>query len=1144
MDAAQPDHHATVPPVPARKAEANEPADRFATVPPEPTRDGGNDETGGDHYATSNDVGAFDAFATSGDSIQAEIPSDWPKVPGYEIVGELGRGGMGVVYKARQEGLRRTVALKMILSGGHASESELSRFRLEAEAVARLQHPNIVQIYEVSEHDGLPYFSLEYLDGGSLSHQMRGMLQSPRQAAELLVKLADAVHAAHECGIVHRDLKPANILLTKSGEPKITDFGLAKNLEEDMSQTRSGQIMGTPSYMAPEQARGDIEQIGPATDVYALGAIMYEMLTGRTPFVGATLVELLDQVRNEDPPRLRKLQRKLPYDLETICLKCLRKPTEKRYTSARDLADDLRRFLNSEPVRARRTPLWERGVKYVRRRPSVAGLWLALFLFAVAGASWGAATVYRQVRENKLKVNGLELLNELTTEVKNQKGLSWEKADWDKADSLIDRLRTMVETEPALAELDQPSADLQQEVTIAKDKKRNHQERQDEAQQRFGKFLGYSNDARLNQMNSFGLKQQANLRVVRKAVPLGLALYGVTLDSDTPPNVSSPYLTDKQRASILPGCYELLLAWAHATAYPLAGTDEEPLTQADKALLILDRAAKLGLDTKAYHLRRGSYLRVLGKEKEARAELDIANKMLPSTASDNYLVGLELYQATPLLREPTRSQVARQAIEHLQKAVELQNDHYWSNYTLARIFLEGGRWDAAVARLSACIQQQPGFGWAYPLRAHAHSMLGEYELAEADFNYADKKVDDDEIRYSAYVNWGLMHHRHAQLLERNKHDARAAEELARAVNRYQQAIKLVPDQFQAYANLSQVYQQEGKLDEALAMLDKAVAAQRAASLYRTRARLQLRRRDYLAALADLEQAVALGGQGASVARADDHLECGRILYRLRRFDEALKAFDQAKDCHPGDFPRCHRLRAEALFELGKYRESLSALNRYLDDGGAPVGNVFLARGLVHAKMGNYRAAIEDYTVALRADILGDEDDKDDPDAQRRKRISALTYRGWAHLICEAPFLADKDFTEALRFEAKNSDALCGRGNARVLLGDYRAAVTDAEEAVKAGPASPRLYYNAARVFARSIEKIDAARDFSPTQLQLRKLYLHRSLELTRQALDQVPSTQRAAFWRDVIAPDPAMLSLRSNSEFLRLGQSLSVSNGK
>ncbi|HJT77015.1 MAG TPA: serine/threonine-protein kinase, partial [Gemmataceae bacterium] len=273
------------------------------------------------------------------------------QVPGYEVLGELGRGGMGVVYKARQIALNRPVALKMILAGTHAGAEELERFRTEAEAVACLQHPNIVQIHEVGDCDGLPFFSLEYVDGGSLAAKLRAGPLPNREAAEVVGALARAMHYAHRHDIVHRDLKPANVLLTADGTPKVTDFGLAKHLDS-AGPTRSGAVMGTPSYMAPEQAAGRVKEIGPRTDVYALGAVLYECLTGRPPFQHDNPMETILQVLDEEPHSPRLYNRAVDASLEAICLKCLEKVPAERYPSAEALANDLAAYLAGEPVLA------------------------------------------------------------------------------------------------------------------------------------------------------------------------------------------------------------------------------------------------------------------------------------------------------------------------------------------------------------------------------------------------------------------------------------------------------------------------------------------------------------------------------------------------------------------------------------------------------------------------------------------------------------------------------------------------------------------------------------------------------------------------------------------------------------------------
>ncbi|HEY2908843.1 MAG TPA: serine/threonine-protein kinase, partial [Gemmataceae bacterium] len=321
-------------------------------------------------------------------------------LPDYELIERIGHGGMGVVYKARQRRLNRFAALKMFQPGRIPTDRELLRFQAEAEAIARLQHRNIVQIFDVGQVGELPFLALELVDGGTLADRLRQLPFAPRAAAELIQTLAEAVQHAHERHIIHRDLKPTNVLFADDGTPKLTDFGLAKLLESEgdspRDATRTGDPIGTPRYMAPEQAAGQVDLIGPATDVYGLGTLLYESLTAQVPFVSSSVVETLERIRSEEPRSPRRLQAAIPRDLETICLHCLHKEPRRRYSSAQELADDLGRFLRGEPIAARPVSTSERFWKWCKRRPAQAALIGIAILAVLASAAAAGFWEYRE----------------------------------------------------------------------------------------------------------------------------------------------------------------------------------------------------------------------------------------------------------------------------------------------------------------------------------------------------------------------------------------------------------------------------------------------------------------------------------------------------------------------------------------------------------------------------------------------------------------------------------------------------------------------------------------------------------------------------------------------------------------------------
>ncbi|HZW07867.1 MAG TPA: serine/threonine-protein kinase, partial [Phycisphaerales bacterium] len=381
--------------------------------------------------------------------------ADLPVIPGYTVLSVLGRGGMGIVYKARHLQLNRTVAIKMLLAGGYASAPDRARFMREAQAIAVLRHPHIIQVFDVGDLDGRPYFVMEYIEGGSLAQKLAVVPKPAREAAVMVSTLAEAIQAAHASGIVHRDLKPANILLTADGTPKIGDFGLARSSADEPDLTLDGTRLGTPSYMSPEQAIGRQGTVGPAADIYSLGTVLYEMLTGRPPFKAESPAETERQVIAEEPAPPSRLNAKVPRDLETICLKCLCKDPQRRYATASALADDLHRFLRGEPIAARRAGAPERLGKWVRRHPARTAAWLGgvVALGSLLGSVlWTAsqrAAIDRAVSED------------LTAAVRLE-----QSSDWRGARNILERAKTQLASGSGNGALYRRADEIEQELNL------------------------------------------------------------------------------------------------------------------------------------------------------------------------------------------------------------------------------------------------------------------------------------------------------------------------------------------------------------------------------------------------------------------------------------------------------------------------------------------------------------------------------------------------------------------------------------------------------------------------------------------------------------------------------------------------------
>jgi tetratricopeptide (TPR) repeat protein len=837
------------------------------------------------------------------------------RFPGYEILDELGRGGMGVVYRARQLNLKRLVALKVVATGVHASPDERARFRTEAEAVARLQHPNIVRIHEVGAADGVPYLSLELITGFRLDQLVKRQPLPARQAAQVLEALARAMHYAHQQGIVHRDLKPSNVLFdttVEPGVPKITDFGLAKVLNAEPTRARTEALLGTPQYMAPEQARGDAAAIGPLTDVYALGAILYELLTGRPPFRATTAMKVLDQVRREEPEPPTRLRPQVPHDLETVCLKCLEKEPAQRYASALDLAEDLRRFLAHEPIRARPAAAWERVWKWARRRPAAACL---------AGVTCLAIVL----------LLGLNVRHQAELQATEQQA------------------RTAARLEQA-GQLRQSRERLQQ-----------FRNRRDEAL-----FHG------VRDILFPAADAPTNPETVRQAVRAALAVVDLDADAGGVPALD-PHWTDAEKAEVAAGCCQLLLFQADAVGQPAPGQSaEHHRRQAQQALRTLDRAARLVPPTRAYHLRRARFLLQSGDAPAAEEERQRATAVRPASMIDHFLIGTERYQQggvleacqhfqQALLVQPNdfwsqyllaacQLKLARPAEAEvgLTKCLSRRPDFLWAHLLRGLAREQRNAFEAAESDFRAAL----ALGGDAEARYVVHVTRGllrfrRRQLPEAAADL-EQAIALKPGRFNAYVSLARVY--------------QAQQRWDESSARFEQAGRLQPPRevaAECQAERSRNCYLAGRYPEAL---DAAAEALRQwpeyAEGHQRRALALLALRRYPEAVAAFDQCLAAGGK----AGADLYRGRGRARMALGDPLGARDDYTRALELEPDPHLLAHR--GWAYFFADAWKPALRDFDDALrQDPATPDARI--GRGLARVMLGDFRAAVGDAEEALR-----------------------------------------------------------------------------------------------------------------------------------------------------------------------------------
>jgi serine/threonine-protein kinase len=933
-------------------------------------------------------------------------------IPGYEVLSTLGRGGMGVVYQARQTKLGRVVALKMILAGAHAGPDDLARFRTEAQAIARLQHPNIVQIHEVGEHEGLPYFSLEFCARGSLEKKLAGTPLPPQEAAALVETLARAMQAAHDKGVIHRDLKPANVLLAEDGTPKVTDFGLARKLDE-AGQTASGAVMGTPSYMAPEQAGGKRAAIGPAADVYALGAILYECLTGRPPFKAATSLDTVLQVISDDPVPPRALNRRLPRDLETVCLKCLRKEPRSRYASALELAEDLRRFLGGEPVRARPVGPWGRAVKWVRRKPMAAALAASLVLLVAGSAAVGLWLVQQRAErsaEQARREGDVEAaLREAATLGEQARALTDNPAQWEAtlaaALSTVKRAEALaggeqVPVSPALTERLRALAD---------------ELRAEEKDRQMGATL---ERIRLKQSE---LNFQDSQFAWREALPKyreAFQEYG--LAPDAPGAAEAAAVVRARRPAVQAALVASLEQWLLLTD---AGSPERRWLE--------DVLAAADPDDWHKQVRAA----VLEKDRlalERLAEQGGATRQAPA--------------AVVMLGQALSLTGARQAAVRLLRQAQLDHpDDLWVRHELAEVLFSGKEsdLDEAIACYRMALAVRPRSPGVYLNLADALKKKGDLAAAAATL----RKAIELEPRYAhAYCNLGGV-----------LHDAR---DDAGAVTALHKAIELDPRDAMAYNNLALSLKAQGDRVGAIAAYRKALDLKPTPLVWSNLGILLLEDKDVAGAVAAHQKAVELDPwDGVS------HYNLGLALEAKGDLPGAIAAYGKAVKLAPkstlaqaahqkatqeyaakrGQDAKAEAALGRALFDKGDWEGAAAAYRRViaLDPKSAGSWNFLGVIAMKQDRPAEAAAAFKKFVEF-------------EPD-------SALAHFNLGNALRESGDLAGAiaAHRRAVRLRPDHATSYCNLGNELRNQGEFAAALAELKRGHELGSRQPGWRYDSA-----------------------------------------------------------------------------------
>jgi serine/threonine-protein kinase len=908
-----------------------------------------------------------------------------PRIPGYEVEAVLGRGGMGIVFRARQLRLDRSVALKMALAGAYAGPREKERFQREAEAVARLRHPNVVQIYDVGEADGRPYFTMELVDGGSLAQKLAGTPQPARQAAELVVTLARAMQAAHECcGLVHRDLKPGNILLAADGTPKISDFGVARRVGDGGGLTQTGVLVGTPSYMAPEQAQGRPDALGPAVDVYALGAILYELLTGRPPFRAATAAETVRQVIAEEPAPPSRLNAKVPRDLETICLKCLHKAPTRRYAAAKELAEDLHRFLEGKPVRARPVGTAERIVKWARRRPAAAMLVGALLVMSAAAASIGVWLHQQETGRQAARSQREGQAREAIETALRRAGELQQDERWRVAALVLTEASTHVADAP---ELDQRLRRALADIRIADDLERIRESRPRKADDSIDHQQRAADYRQVFDRAGFRVEGDVEATVAAiQAAPIRDQLLAAIDDWA----LAALMLKDG------PSVERLLRIGRLADPEPRWGDrfrDPAVWQSGDRLRELADAAFATSPPPPGYQVALlGMLLRERGGGNRNTRLLGEACRRQPG----NFWLSREMGAA--LFAENRVDQSAG----YYRAALAVQPESAWTHFELAVVFFITGQIDEAIAEHRRAVELAPNSPTLHSYLVHVLAETGYWKEAAAECRRA-LEINPGDYRPPL----GLANN----LMDNGRYDD--------AVIMFHRAIESNPNEVNAHLGLGILLSAMARHEEAARAFRTQVQLTPADPYARHRLAQELAAAGHpVEAIAELQAATALGSTPDGI-----YLDLGKLLRSQGRPEEAAAAFQLVAH------DPWHALDgvAAARLDQGRFKDARAATQRLLD---LPVSEPARRPYRRQLDLCDALLAID---ARLPAILSGQGRPTDVPTqlalaewCSKHKRLTATATGFYASVLVAQPSLAD-DLEAGHRFHAACVAALTGCG---------------------------------------------------------------------------------------------------------------------